>query len=113
MKTYDFPYSDILNYWHDSVTVEMTDEQAGRLEAQMEINKKARTVEEFTHFQECEYLEDIRRFVWKAVIEDIARKNDPEYLRRFGDEGCSLEVCANALITAEGISPFWPGTDLS
>ena len=133
MKTYYFPICDDCKVWKYYMPVEMTDDQGSELERFMKAYKIAPNDEEneeitpfskeedtlfskceyeeakeIAPFSDCEYLKDIQRLVWKAVIEDIAHSIRPSVLRLYGDEGCSLEVCANAYLDSEGAMILWP-----
>ncbi len=111
MKTFEFPYSGSGgpgDSWEGSVSVELTDEQAERLEASMASRK-------FEFIEDDESLEDICQIVWKAVIADTICNNEPEYLRELydADESDSLEDCAQWFLDDNGASIYYPGTNWS
>ena len=108
MKTYEFPYSGSGgpgDSWEGAVNVELTDEQAGRLEASM-------TSKKFEFIEDDDSLEDIRQLVWKAVIADVINNSEPEYLREpyDVDESVPLEDCAQWFLDDNGASIYYPGT---
>lgn len=110
MKTYEFPYTGSGgpgDGWAGAVTVDLTDEQAERLEASMEN-------EEFEDFEDDDSLEDIKKEVWEAMIADTVSNyclSDPDYLRECGRKGDSLEVCAKKLLKSNLATVHYPGTE--
>ena len=108
MKTYDFIYATCC--WCDvgTISVELTDEQAERLEKIIKVNTKRDIFDSVRPFEQEESLIDVYRFVWKTLIEDTANTRDPDELREFGDEESSLEACANAYLNSNAVIIFYP-----
>lgn len=110
MKTYEFPYTGSGGKgdgWAGSVSVDLTDEQAYRLDKSISSGK-------FDDFEDDCSLDDIREIVWKACITDTVNNYlicDPEYLNEFGEEDSSEEECAEKLLDSNGATIHYPGTN--
>ena len=110
MMKYEFPYTGSGGKgdgWAGAVYVELTDDQAQRLEASI-------ASKQFDDFEDDPSLNDIRQLVWEAAINDTVENYsicDLDYLQECGDEGDSLEECAEKLLESNGATIHYPGTE--